>query len=356
MLERRQELGGARDLVDLGGEAAHFVGQLGERAVGGHLRGDAAQPDDGAFELLHRGRILRVGSDEIDLARQLAHRRVDADEILGRRQGAQRIANFRQPALDAGAGDVGVVGRPAERKPLGQAANLALQGLDRLPRHRLLEHQADFGEVVAQRLDRCVDAARPQRLDPRGDVAQLLLEVGQSLRRRARQNIGTRRGGRGRPAVGLERALALGDLHQGLLERGRCIGIVGRRRVSEAGAVAIAEAPLDRFTGRASRRDQLVEPAIELPKDVGELARRLFGVQVGPQIGLRRVVARQLIELATDLVEAPPDLGDILGRRAAVMVIVIRVAVAPVAPVHRRRRHHRRRGPARTGSSPSFLA
>src|ERR1700736_1383720 len=38
----------------------------------------------------------------------------------------------------------------------GKAASLYFQCLDRLPRHRLLEHQADFGEVVTQRLHRVV--------------------------------------------------------------------------------------------------------------------------------------------------------------------------------------------------------
>ena len=83
LLERRQQagavVGGACDLVDLRGEAADLIGQLGERTVGRHMGGDAAQTDDGAFELLHRRRILGVERDEVDLARQLPHRFIDAD-------------------------------------------------------------------------------------------------------------------------------------------------------------------------------------------------------------------------------------------------------------------------------------
>jgi hypothetical protein len=51
-----------------------------------------------------------------------------------------------------------------------------------VPRHRFLEHQADFGEIVAQRLERRIDPTGPQRLDKRRDPAQLLLEIGQILR------------------------------------------------------------------------------------------------------------------------------------------------------------------------------
>jgi hypothetical protein len=56
----------------------------------------------------------------------------------------------------------------------------------------------------------------------------------------------------------------------------------------------------------------LVEPAIEAPNDVDQLA-RLFDAQLGPQIALADVQARKLIELATDLIEAPSDLGHLGG-------------------------------------------
>ena len=256
LLQGREERGRARDLVDLAGQPLDLLGQLGERAVGRHLAGDAAQPDDGAFQLLHRGRVLGVERDQVDLARQLAHRLVGADQILRRRQGVQCIADLGEPALDIGDGGVGTLRLPALLQPLGQAANLDLQRLDRLPRHRLLEHQADLGQVVAQRLHRGVDPAWPQGLDPGRDLAQLLLEIGQALRRGARQHVGTRRVGRGRPPVGVERALALRDLHQGPLERGRRVSRQrrGGHLVIAVDGIALdrAGALVDRLVGEAT--------------------------------------------------------------------------------------------------------
>ena len=49
--------------------------------------------------------------------------------------------------------------------PRDERADFAFQRLDRLPRHGVLEHHADLGEIVAQRLDRMVDAAGPHGVE-----------------------------------------------------------------------------------------------------------------------------------------------------------------------------------------------
>ncbi len=82
-----------------------------------------------------------------------------------------------------------------------------------------------------------------------------------------------------------------------------------------------AGALVDRLVGQAARCDQLVEPAVEVPDDIDDLA-RLFDPQVGPQIALADIQAGKLFELAADLIEAPPELGHFIGGRVEVPVVV----------------------------------
>ncbi len=65
------------------------------------MRDDAAQRADRGFELLQRGRIF-LADDQIDLLRQRSHRIVEADQVFGGRQAVQRVAHFREPALEPG--------------------------------------------------------------------------------------------------------------------------------------------------------------------------------------------------------------------------------------------------------------
>ena len=84
-----------------------------------------------------------------------------------------------KPALDAGKRRPVGAGVARVVDAVGELAHLCFERLDRLARHGLLQHQADLGEIVAQRVDRLVDAAGlPQRLDPGVDLAKLLLETG----------------------------------------------------------------------------------------------------------------------------------------------------------------------------------
>ena len=62
---------------------------------------DAAQRADRRLQLLQRRRIF-FGDDQVDLLRQRFHRVFEADQILGRRQTAQRVADFLEPALEPG--------------------------------------------------------------------------------------------------------------------------------------------------------------------------------------------------------------------------------------------------------------
>ncbi len=236
---------------------------------------------------------------------------------------AQRIAHLGEPALDTGDRRAVGAGVTAVVDAIGELAHLAFERLDRLARHRLLQHDADLGEVVAQRVDRladhAVDAARPaERLDLRVDLAKLALESrkapGCGPAAAIRTASGRRRGGGGgRRRIAIERALAVGDLHQRLVERGGRIDGDGRTRLfaAEVGdhAVDRAHASLDLAGGGAPLGDQLVEPAVELGYRIGELARRLVVAAPG---GLRlgRIEPRELVELPRELVEALIDFGD----------------------------------------------
>ena len=243
---------GAGGLIDLAGKGAHFLGQAGQRVIRGHMGDDAPHRDDCAFELPERGRILRVARDKVDFLRKLLHCSIDADEVLGRRQCPQRIAHLGEPALDAGhrgpigAGVAGVV------DAIGELAHLAFEGLDRLARHGFLQHDADLGEIVAQHVDGFVEpAGLPERLDLRIDLTQVAARgriapacVRAAASRTApaherRMNGGIAGGDRG---IAVERALAVRDLHQRLVERRRRID--GRARFF---AVEIGDRAIDRI-------------------------------------------------------------------------------------------------------------
>jgi len=64
----------------------------------------------------------------------------------------------------------------------------------------------------------------------------------------------------------------------------------------------------------------LIEPAVESRNDIGKLAGRFAGAQVGSQIGLARVQKRMLVEPPTDIVKAPLGRSQILARRALIDV------------------------------------
>ena len=130
---------------------------------------DAAQPDDGAFELLAaRPDPACSPPTRSILCVRFAHRsRRSPTRLLGRRERAQRVAHLGQPVFDAGERRLVDAGMALAVDALGERADLGFERLDARARHRLFHHQADFGEIVAQRLDRAVDAAGPHRLDPR---------------------------------------------------------------------------------------------------------------------------------------------------------------------------------------------
>ena len=124
-------------------------------------------------------------------------------------------------------------------------------------------------------------------------------------------------GGGGRRRMSIERALAVGDLHQRLVERGRRLAArPDGAFAAEVGhhAVDRAHAPLDLAGGGAPLGDQLVEPAVELGYGIGELARR-FVLAAGRRSSRWRIEPRQLVELPRQAVEALIDLGDArIGR------------------------------------------
>ncbi len=185
--------GGIRDLLDPDRERAHFLRQLAQRVVRGDMGDDAAQGENRALELLQGRRVVAAGGNAVDLVGEPFHSLLEADQVLGRRQRAQGIAHLGEAALQSGNGGAArdASAAPAVVQPVRERSDLFFQRLHRPPRHRLLQHQPDFGEIVAQRLDRGVEP-RPQRLDPVGDVAKLVFQARQALRRGARQ-VGARR-------------------------------------------------------------------------------------------------------------------------------------------------------------------
>ncbi len=154
--------------------------------MGGHL----AQRGDGALELRQRRRVF-LRDDEIDLVREAGHRVVEADQVFRRRQSAQGVAHFGKAVLDA-AERAGVdAGLAAFRDALVEALDLLFDGVDGAARHRVVERAADLAELLAQRIDRLFDARLAQRLDLIGDLAKLIFQTRQVLRR---QWHGRRRG------------------------------------------------------------------------------------------------------------------------------------------------------------------
>ena len=74
----------------------------------------------------------------------------------------------------------------------------------------------------------------------------------------------------------------------------------------------------------------MVEPAVEIPDDIDDLA-RLLDPQIGPQIALADIQVGKLFELAADLVEAPPELGHLIGGRVAVPVVMMLIDAGGIA-------------------------
>ena len=139
------------------------------------MRDNGAQPDDRAFELFERGRIVSA-AHEINPLREPIYRQFKAREAFSRSQAAQDLAHFREPALEIGDCVVihpSIALRVDARR---QRADLALQCLEGLPRHRLFQKSAHFGEFVADALDQAIHRARPHRFDPARDLAKLLFE------------------------------------------------------------------------------------------------------------------------------------------------------------------------------------
>ena len=225
---------GMDQLVDLGRQRVHVVGQPHQRVVGGDVGDDGAQRRDRAFELLHRARIVIGAQDHVELGAEIADRLVVAGELLGRHQRAQHLADFGERALDAGE-------RIAVDRALAvvvdaarQRADFALERFDRPARHRLGDGGADFGELAAERRDRLLEMIGTlQRLDLARDLEQVPFQ-----RREIRARAEGRRRHHGRDRRGLalrhrarrrrvELALARGDFGDRGIERG---GAQRRRR------------------------------------------------------------------------------------------------------------------------------
>jgi hypothetical protein len=165
------------ELVDLGREQMHVLGQPRQRLVGGDVGDDGAQRRDGIFQLLRRAGIVVGAQDRVELAAERADRLVVAGELFGRHQRAQHLADVRQRLLDTGErlrldAALAVVVDAAR-----QRAYFALDGLDRPARHRFQDRRADFAELAAEGVDRLVQMIGTlQRLDLARDLEQMLFQ------------------------------------------------------------------------------------------------------------------------------------------------------------------------------------
>ena len=329
LLHQRERVG-RRDLIDAGGKHPHFIGQLRERVVRGDMRNHAAQCDDRAFELLERLRIRTGTGDAVDLVRQAAERLVESGQAFSRGQRAQRVADFGEAALDARHRDAIGAGMAFAVDARRQRADLGFQGLDRLPRHRFLEHHADLGKVVAQGLDRGVDSAGPHGLDAGVDLAELLLEVGQLLRRCARQ---FHRCGGGATAV--EHALRGFDFGQRLVDRDVRAG--RRRRGPRRGWRCVAQ------RRRTSHGPQAIDLAVEPRQHIGDRTRIVAAHRRLPSWRAGRVGGAQVVDLAGELVEPGADIrearlatsGFILAPAAGVGRFTVGAAVVEIGKLVR---------------------
>ncbi len=167
----------AGDLVDLGRQQLHVLGEACQRFVGGNVGDDAAQRRDRAFELAHRRRIVVGTQDQIELGAEIADRLVIAGELLGRRQRAQHLLDVGKRALDAGQHlAVGAVGAGLVDATV-QRADFVLDQFDRAARHRLGDGVADLGELGAEGVDRLLGIVRTlERLDLVRDLEQMAFE------------------------------------------------------------------------------------------------------------------------------------------------------------------------------------
>ena len=176
---------GVGEDVNLAGKRAHLFGNARQRIVRRDVRNDAAQAPDRSFELLQRRGIV-LGDDQVDFLRQRLHRFLEANQIFRRRQHTQRVADFRQSALETGERARIETGLAAVIDALAKRLDFDFERLHRAPRECFVELAADFGEVRTDRGDRLLDIARRlQRLNARRDLAQLLLEAGKIDRRGA---------------------------------------------------------------------------------------------------------------------------------------------------------------------------
>ena len=138
-------------LVDLGRQRVHVVGQAAparrwRRRWRRCARSAAIAPSSCCTV---EGSSLRA-QDQVELGAEIADRLVVAGELLGRRQRAQRFADFAERALDAGQRLAVAAVLAGFVDAAGQRADFVLDRFDRPARHRLGDGVADFGEFAAE--------------------------------------------------------------------------------------------------------------------------------------------------------------------------------------------------------------
>ncbi len=269
-------LSGAGQLVDLGRQQVHVLGEPHQRIIGGDVRGDAAKRRDRAFELVHRAGIVIGAQDRVELGAEIADCLVIAGEMLSRRQRAKYLTDVRQRAFDAGhrlavdGAQAIVVDSP------GQGADVVLDALDRPAWHRLGEGGANFGQLVAEARDRLVDRIGAlQRLELARDVDEIAFERGEIRRLRRARHDRRRVARRHRARCGIvEFALARGNFRDRGIHRGRAErrgGTIHLVRGALDGVLGLALLVLAGFFTRRGR--DLRQPCVEPRDRVVELSR-----------------------------------------------------------------------------------
>ena len=167
-------------MIDLGRQRVQIVGNPGQRVIGRHIGGDRAHRGDRVFELTHGGWVVVRTQDQIELGAEIADRVVITGELLGRLEGAQRIVDFAERALEIGQHLTVAAVLAGFVDPARQRADFGLDRIDCLARHRFGNGAADFGEFAAEGGNRLLDIVGTlQRLDLARDLDQVPFQRGE---------------------------------------------------------------------------------------------------------------------------------------------------------------------------------
>ena len=282
LLERRDRLAARRlgEPVHALRERPHLPGELAQGFARCDALGDAAQLGDRGLQVLQGGYVGAARREGVDLARERLHGRLDAADILRRRQGGQHVMHLAQALLDGGQGGVIAAAPATTPDPIGHGMNLRLQGIERAARQRPGQGVPDIAEIVAQPGERLLERTGPaHEVELTRQGLDLLIErrhVDGRARRlppAARTHILVVIA----PPLGIERPLARPDLVDRIAPCGRrrrdmpCLALDFLQRIVDLG-----DPPLELARRAAPAVDQPVDLVIQTDDRFGHALRSLL--------------------------------------------------------------------------------